>query len=43
MIKDGSVRMISANPAPGSPVEKIIDLVPEVIEKIKEIIPKKKG
>ncbi len=42
VIKDGSVRMISANPAPNSPVEKVIDLVPEVIEKIKEIFPKKK-
>jgi sporulation protein YtfJ len=42
VIKDGSVRMISANPAPNGPVEKVIDLVPEVIDKIKEIFPKKK-
>ncbi len=42
VVKDGSGRMISANPAPSTTVEKAIALVPVIIEKIKEIFPKKK-
>ena len=42
VIKDGNVRVISANPSPSTTVDKVIDYVPEVIDKIKEILPKKK-
>ncbi len=42
VVKDGTVKMLSANPAPASAAEKALDLVPEVIEKIKELIPQKK-
>jgi sporulation protein YtfJ len=42
VVKDGAVKMLSANPAPASAAEKALDLVPEMIEKIKELIPQKK-
>jgi sporulation protein YtfJ len=42
VIKDGNIRVISSNPSPGTTIDKVIDFVPEVIDKIKEIIPKKK-
>ncbi|MBP5166910.1 MAG: GerW family sporulation protein [Oscillospiraceae bacterium] len=42
VIKDGFVRMISANPAYASPLEKAIEMAPGIIDKVKEIIPNKK-
>lgn len=41
VIKDGFVRMISANPAYASPLEKAIEMAPGIIDKVKEIIPNK--
>ena len=41
VIKDGSVRMISANPMAETPLEKALELAPGIIEKVKEIIPTK--
>ena len=42
VVKDGNVKMISAQPNPPSGVEKVIEAVPEIIDKVKEIIPQKK-
>ncbi len=42
VIRDGSVKLISANAEPKSALEKAVDLMPELIEKVKEIIPTKK-
>lgn len=41
VIRDGSVRMISANAGEISPVEKLIEAVPDIFDKIKEVLPKK--
>lgn len=42
VVKDGNVKMISAQPGSPSSVEKVVDAMPEIIDKVKEIIPKKK-
>lgn len=42
VIRDGSVKLISANAEPRTALEKAVDLMPELIEKVKEIIPTKK-
>ena len=42
VIREGSVRMISANAENQNSVEKFIDAVPEIIDKVKEVLPKKK-
>ena len=41
VIRDGSVRMISANAGEISPVEKLIEAVPDIFDKIREVLPKK--
>ena len=38
----GSVRMISANAQQQTSVEKLVDAMPEIIDKVKEVLPKKK-
>lgn len=43
VVKDGNVKMISASPAPQSSVEKMVEAVPEIIDKVREMIPKKKA
>ena len=42
VIRDGSVRMISANANEQNSVEKLIDAMPDIIDKVKEVLPKKK-
>lgn len=42
VIRDGSVRMISANANEQNSVEKFIDAMPDIIDKVKEVLPKKK-
>ena len=42
VIRDGNVRVLSANTDAQNSVEKLIDSVPEILEKVKEILPKKK-
>ena len=42
VIRDGNVRMISANTQQQSSVEKFVDAMPEIIDKVKEVLPKKK-
>ncbi|MDD6189599.1 MAG: GerW family sporulation protein, partial [Clostridiales bacterium] len=42
VVKDGNVKMISAQPSPPSGIEKVVEAVPEIIDKVKEIIPQKK-
>ena len=42
IIRDGSVRMISANADEQNSVEKFIDAMPDIIDKLKEVLPKKK-
>ncbi len=42
IIRDGSVRMISANAGEQNSVEKFIDAMPDIIDKVKEVLPKKK-
>ncbi len=42
IIRDGNVRMISANTQQQSSVEKFVDAMPEIIDKVKEVLPKKK-
>ena len=41
VIHDGSVRLISANSGEHTAVEKLIDAVPDIFEKVKEYLPKK--
>ncbi len=41
VVKDGNVRMINAQPAATSSVEKVVDAVPEILDKVKTMIPKK--
>ena len=42
VIRDGSVRMIGANAQEQNSVEKFIDAMPDIIDKVKEVLPKKK-
>ena len=42
VIRDGNVRILSANADAQNSVEKLIDSVPDILEKVKEILPKKK-
>ena len=42
VIRDGNVRMISANTQQQTSVEKFVDAMPEIIDKVKEVLPKKK-
>ena len=42
IIRDGSVRMISANAGEQNSEEKFIDAMPDIIDKVKEVLPKKK-
>ena len=42
VIRDGNVRVMSANTDAQNSVEKLIDSVPDILEKVKEILPKKK-
>ena len=41
VIREGTVRMISANSGEKTAVEKLIDAAPDIIEKVKEYLPKK--
>ena len=42
VIRDGNVRMISANAGEQNSGEKLIDAMPDIIDKVKEVLPKKK-
>ena len=42
VIRDGNVRILSANADAQNSVEKLIYSVPDILEKVKEILPKKK-
>ena len=42
VIRDGSIRMIGANAQEQNSVEKFIDAMPDIIDKVKEVLPKKK-
>ena len=41
VVKDGNVRIINAQPAASSSVEKVVDAMPELLDKVKTMIPKK--
>ena len=41
VVKDGSVRMLSVAPPPGDTVSRVVDLVPEMFEKVTGYIDKK--
>ena len=42
VIRDGSVRMISANAQSQNSVERVLEAMPDIIDKVKEVLPKKK-
>ncbi|MBR6311890.1 MAG: GerW family sporulation protein [Oscillospiraceae bacterium] len=42
IIKDGTVRLLSVEGNTSDPVMKVIDSIPTVIDKVKELIPEKK-
>jgi sporulation protein YtfJ len=42
VIRDGNVRMIGANVQSQNSVEKVLDAMPDIIDKVKEVLPKKK-
>jgi len=42
IIKDGTVRLLSVEGNTADPVMKVIDSIPTVIDKVKELIPEKK-
>ena len=41
VIRDGNVRLISANSGTQNSVEKLLDAMPDIIDKVKEVLPKK--
>jgi len=43
VIRDGNVRMISANAENQSSMDKVMDAVPGIIDKLKEVLPKKEA
>lgn len=40
-VKDGTVKLLSVNPPAGNAVDRIVELVPEVLDKVKELLNKK--
>ncbi len=42
VIRDGSVRVLSANADNQSAAERVIEAVPDIIDKVREVLPKKK-
>lgn len=43
IVKSDSVRLLPVEPVPGGPVEKVIDLVPEIVDKVTGFIDKRKA
>jgi uncharacterized spore protein YtfJ len=41
VIREGNVRLISANAGAQNSVEKLLDAMPDIIDKVKEVLPKK--
>ena len=41
VIREGNVRLISANSGTQNSVEKLLDAMPDIIDKVKEVLPKK--
>lgn len=41
-VKDGAIKLLSVNPPAGSAVDRIVELVPEVIDKVKDILSTRK-
>ena len=41
VIRDGNVRILSANAGERNSVEKLLDAMPDIIDKVKEVLPKK--
>lgn len=43
VIRGESVKLIPVTPLPGGPVEKVIDLVPDMVDKVVSLVEKKKA
>ncbi len=43
IIRGDNVRIINADPAPGGPIEKAIDLVPDLVDKVSGMIDQRKS
>lgn len=43
IIRGDNVRILNADPIPGGPIEKAIDLVPDLVDKVSDMVGKKKG
>lgn len=43
IVKSDSVRLLPVEPLPGGPVEKVIDLVPELVDKVSGFMEKRKA
>ena len=41
-VKDGAIKLLSVNPPAGSRFDRIVELVPEVIDKVKDILSTRK-
>lgn len=41
-VKDSTIKLLSINPPAGSAIDRIVELVPEVLDKVKDIISNKK-
>ena len=42
IIRGDNVKILPANPMPGGPIDKAIDLVPEIVDKVSNMVEKKK-
>ncbi len=42
IIRGDNVKILPANPIPGGPIDKAIDLVPEIVDKVSNMVEKKK-
>lgn len=43
VVKSDSVRLLPVDPLPGGPVEKVIDLVPDIVDKVTSFMDKRKA
>lgn len=43
VIKDGNVRMINIAPPAGTTVDRLVEMIPEVIDRVESFIEKRKG
>jgi len=43
VVKDGNARMLNIGPPPGTTIDRLVELVPDVLDRVEEFIDKRKN